>query len=525
MAEQCGSTGQIWRRLGRGILVLAAGLALVAIIYRGTPMTFLRAESGQWLLVSHSDAATQQAFRRSFFQTSYGGHYTPLAFLAEFETARLVGTSRSFWKWRQFVAVAALGAALFYALGAVARTFGVTPREGNAVAAALAVMTILHPQMTDLVAWPFMVIQIVWMTLFALALWSLMRLALSPNETRWAWWAAGFAYTSMHVLGLGVVTVAAVVAALLAMIAAAPDRRALAAPCLTLLVAGAIHGWIMFHLLPRGNGTLPAQHLHLIAALKLLLGFVTNFAFAGLRSFTAVTASLPHPSSIAYGWPAGCLITAAALLVLACCFRRAQSEPGPKRTAILTIVVSSIIAFFMMILLIAAREIFEEPELYSLPYFTITPRYLMPLHMIVLGPVCIGAALAARRLPRRAPAACVVLGLAAIATQFAFQATARPFIEPLSQIPHYSAWRQVLATVRQCRTAGLAIPNVPLGALGQEFPADLETFDPLVRADLHLAADERLNVIPWKQYLADRARYRAAPALADLEHTLRLEPK
>src|SRR5436190_3191172 len=105
----------------RALLVFALTVVIVGAVYRRVPIAFLRAESGWFLCLSHSDEATQRAMVRRFFTESYAGHYTPLAFFSEFQTAQIVGASRTFWKWRQLLAVSAVGAALFAMVVAIAR--------------------------------------------------------------------------------------------------------------------------------------------------------------------------------------------------------------------------------------------------------------------------------------------------------------------------------------------------------------------------------------------------------------------
>jgi hypothetical protein len=61
-------------------------------------MNFLRAESGWFLYHAYSAPEMQQRFVQSFWRGSHGGHYTPRAFLAEFETAKIAGTNESIRK-------------------------------------------------------------------------------------------------------------------------------------------------------------------------------------------------------------------------------------------------------------------------------------------------------------------------------------------------------------------------------------------------------------------------------------------
>ncbi|HEX4631621.1 MAG TPA: hypothetical protein VH188_11730 [Chthoniobacterales bacterium] len=52
----------------------------------------------------------------------------------------------------------------------------------------------------------------------------------------------------------------------------------------------------------------------------------------------------------------------------------------------------------------------------------------------------------------------------------------------------------------QCQKAGLAIPNMPLGVLTQEFSDwDLKLFEPLLRSELKTTTETALQLIPWDQ--------------------------
>ena len=79
---------------------------LTALVYRHTQSNFLRAESGWYLLVSHSTPAVQHNFEKALLTKSFRGHYAPFGFLAEFVTSKLVGTHAGYWKWRQITVLA-----------------------------------------------------------------------------------------------------------------------------------------------------------------------------------------------------------------------------------------------------------------------------------------------------------------------------------------------------------------------------------------------------------------------------------
>src|SRR3954471_15285240 len=89
--------------------------ALTAIVYSRVESNFLRAESGWYLFLSKSSPAWQKDFLGILATRTFIGHYTPIAFMAEFETAKLVGATPAFWKWRQ-ITMAGLLATVLYSL-------------------------------------------------------------------------------------------------------------------------------------------------------------------------------------------------------------------------------------------------------------------------------------------------------------------------------------------------------------------------------------------------------------------------
>ncbi len=512
------------------ILVFAATLLLVAAVYWRAPIQFLRAESGWYLSLSHSSEETQRDFRRGFFTHSYGGHYTPLAFLAEFETARSAGTSRTFWKSRQLIALAGAGTAIFAMVAAIGAGLGLGPREQLLLAAALAATAVFQPQMADLVTWPFMVIQLVWIGLSALVVWAMIRAAISATTAQWSWIAAIGAYASMHVSGLGVATVAGTAAALLVIIRQRRSEndgqwRGSARAVVTMLVLAAAHMGAMAWPLAHAAGSV-AEARPPLTMIKLLLGFVARFAVSGVRTFSGVTSTVTHPFAIAYLWPYGVLLIAAVLLLVWKHLRAGTKTVEGLVTS--AIVVSAAAGFFALIVLIAGRQLNEKTwhsTATTLGYFTSEARYVVPLHFLLIAPAAIALALLFRYARRLMAYGCVAIVVVAVTAQVEFQATARPYLDPLSRVSHYSVWRLIVATAQECRAAGLPLPNVPLADVTREFyDWDARMFEPLLRRELHLGSREQVAILSWDEYLAsDRTKYSAVASLRELEQKLRVK--
>ena len=76
----------------------------------------------------------------------------------------------------------------------------------------------------------------------------------------------------------------------------------------------------------------------------------------------------------------------------------------------------------------------------------------------------------------------------------------------------------------ECQRANLAIPNVPLGALTQEFNTwDLKLFEPLLRADLKSPPGTNLQFVEWTDLMNELPEYdRNVPSLPEVRHRLQL---
>jgi FtsH-binding integral membrane protein len=290
-----------------------------------------------------------------------------------------------------------------------------------------------------------------------------------------------------------------------------------------MLGVAAVHGWAMLQWLPsHPSFTAPFRSL-----CRLFLGFAANLAVAAARTFVATAISEPDWRSLAYGWPYGLLIIAAAFLLLFWLVRHALREPTRLNLTRFTLHAFSISAFLALLGLCAARQ-FHATSLDSaalnLTLATTVPRYVVPLHFIVIASAIEIAVRLTQWAPRFTPAAFCTLALAALVAQRDFKSTTFAYVSPLTRISHAHAWQLLLVTVRECRAAGLPVPEVPLGALTQEFSeAETGSFEPLWRHDLQLRADEKIERMPWEQYLAgDRERYRSVPSLRLLEQKLEL---
>jgi hypothetical protein len=75
----------------------------------------LRAETGYYQVIAHTQPQHQRTLLRKFWTKSYSGHYTPLAFTTEFWFAKHAGLRPNWWRNRQLF-LGALLTFLFFGL-------------------------------------------------------------------------------------------------------------------------------------------------------------------------------------------------------------------------------------------------------------------------------------------------------------------------------------------------------------------------------------------------------------------------
>ena len=518
----------------RTLLIFVVSLLVIGAVYRRVPSNFLRAESGWYLVHSHADDATRRAAAKELASYSFNGHYTPVAFLAEFQMARWIGTNGTLWRARQILALAVAAAGVFAFATAVARRFGVPCAASAAIGLALGASVAFQPAMIDFISWPFMILQLVWIALAALVLYALVRFGCAPAETRWCAVAAGTAYASLHISGLGLVLVgatAAVGAGMLLIVLREESTihqrsaRQIGAMLGLMLALTALHVWLTLRL---DYAPAPAVDAQLAPArMQLLFGFVWQFAIAGAVSFLPTVSAAPNGAAFAFLWPCGVALLPAFAVAIAALWRRAVARQDQETMTSFVLHTFSIAAFCVLVLLVLVRvRTRGMPELgVELANFTWGPRYIIPLHTALLGSGLAAACSFARHAPRAATATLCALALAAAVA--ASQPISDRKLPPQATISHDGAWALLLEMVRECRAQNLPVPDVPLGALAQEFAdVSLRRVEPLVRHDLQIPAGDAIEILPWPDYVGgDQQRYRAVQALKRLQRKLGLLPK
>ena len=490
------------------------------------PSNFLRAESGWFLFLSHSAPPVQRHFEKVLVTKNLWGHYAPLAFLAEFETAKVVGTHGAFWKWRQIIAVGLLAAILFQLVSESSATLGQTRAEASLAATAVTSTLVFHIQMRDFIAWPFMIMQLGWLVCGTTALLALIRLIHRPGESQWAWLAAGAAYASLHFLGLGVATAAATAATLIGLKFCLrrdkPFVREMTAPLLVLVAMATMHAIAMQRFMRVEPAISSEPWRSLGQFLTQALSFIPNLILSIIRGFFS---ELPFRPEAEQRWPYGLVILAALALLIATSLRRATANPNPRNQARFILHTFATTSFLAIITLIAIRE-WSEPSGNRFSDYLGAPRYVIPGSFALVGFI-IELFLLLGALPFVAR---IILSLAitgwAVGFQNYFSANIHPTIAPQSIISHDRAWRSLVAMASECHQARLPVPDVPLGQLTQEFGDwDLKLFEPLLRSGLKFSAETNLPIVPWNDFAnATPDPYRErVPSLAAVKKQLHLD--
>ena len=503
--------------------IFAGWLIVIAVAFSRTTCTFLRAESGWYELLANSNAVTRADFLHGLFSHSYVGHYAPFAFLAEFELTRWIGPVERFWHWRQLVALSGVAVTLFALVCAVARVHRVRWLHSVPAAVGITSLFVFQPLMRELLSWPFMVMQIGWIFCSLIAVTSLVQLVLDPGRERWLWLAVGFGYGSMHLLGLGIITALSVWTILLLLLAGIfakklpqfnrlRSRLFLALALLTILTLA--HALCMSLLLPPGQlgANTPAPPPFSIAS---ELGFVASFCFAVLLAVVQPGAETSVGSYFVRALaPCGLLLLVGALLVAVQVTRRAWQRRSAARVTTALLHVFAFTMFFGLLLLMAVRRS-HDPAISNMTALLMGARYLVPASFafaISLVAVVVPMMHRARQL---GAIFFIIVALAAVVTQCCFVPRVFRQLHPLSTISHAKTWSAIVSMANECHASNVPIPNVPLGALVQEFSTwDLQLFEPFLRSQMHLPEEERLSFAPWEKVQSSLPEYEhSAPSL------------
>ena len=253
------------------------------------------------------------------------------------------------------------------------------------------------------------------------------------------------------------------------------------------------------------------------------LGFIPNFAFATVRSLFSTGQPTPSAEQITQDWPYGLAILLGFGCLISSAFFRSLREPTTRNRARFILQTFASVSFLTIIASTSARA-WREPSSYGFEVYLTGSRYLIPSTFALAGemvellflfasvPILLSALLN------------IGLAVCAITGNLHYARNVYPKLAPRSMISHGHAWQSVVAMASECQRANLAIPNVPLGALTQEFGWDLKLFEPLLRADLETPSGTSLQFVEWTGLRNELPNeyYRDVPSLGGVQKNLRL---
>jgi hypothetical protein len=518
-----------WLEIG---LLVFASFAVIFVSYKQLNVELLHAESGFFQVIAHSPREAQAGFFRSFWTTSSHGHYTPLAFSAEFFFTKWAGMHGSWWRNRQLVLGVCVTVALFLFVRAGPLIAELTPIVAWAVAGGATMLIIAQPVMRDFLQWPFHLFQLVWMILALALATAVARLPAARDKDKTIYLIAACAYASMHVLGLGLALVVATLAVFLVIMLGIRtggfDRfrshtRALAIASIALLILGGAHTVCMFALnsqQPNAETVYGFTWQHFFGLMGWFPSSILLNVF-GKRDTLKLSAEL-----IRSAWPFGLVLTATIFVFVCFLFRRARASSSERLESGALLAVFSTVLLLSMLIMIAKRE-WDEPSERQLCGYLTAARYIYPFTVAWLGlALCATLRLTALQL-KIAGVAFLIFGFTALGADLEYAAEIWPRAAPLHGASNLEIWRYLLQTVQEARAGNLPIPNIPLQPMTGFAFIDLKFFEPLLRDELHINASDRFHFVEWDQCNeARRTEYFAkCPSLLRLARLFDLKPE
>ena len=390
-------------------VALLGTLAFLYAVYGGVHMVFLRAESGGLLAdVQHGWPSVRQRLH-DYLTTSHNGHYTPLFFSFELLCTVLCTTHEAAWRLRQLTLLTLLALAM---MTLFART---ASREADRVArwslaAGLSALFLLTPDMVSMVSWPFQSGQLIWALFTVLSLAWLGRAAAQVAEgevqARTLGASLAFAYVSLHILGLGLATLAGWFTGW-AVLFLAGWRQGMPTHRLRLLgiiglggmVLTAAHLALMVLLLPpdtpigaAGSVTAPTTHPFSWHFAAETFGYTITFLFGCVRSLWSPNSWLsPNVVMMSRDWPYGLAVLGLLAAVGVGGWRAYRVRPTAAGLRALCWYGFSLAAFVVFVLLVVVRM---HQDNGNWTIYLVVERYVWPGAILLMGFAAAGASLA-----------------------------------------------------------------------------------------------------------------------------------
>jgi hypothetical protein len=464
-------------------LLLALAVFLLLAIYltiARIPIQFLRGESGFMLTLTANPPARDHYFSL-YLRHSYNGHYTPLAFMAEWVQARLLGTSELAWLLRQAAVVTLLFLAIFNFARQLFHHFG---RIGYVYAVGTASIACMTIPMLEMASWPFMVMQMLCMSLAFLCASKLVRFAHTQRRADLAM-ALMIGYASMHVFGVGLaVSVSAIAACCVMLTISRQWSPRMAVYVVAIFAMTTAHAVMMLRVSDAEAG--PSIHAGFV--LENFGSYFIHCFYEGIKSFWLLL-SMPDyyriRSDNIYGYVMFAVFVFGYIGLIYAYRRFGAASLATVAVATFWLSFSS-----LYVLMIVSRQEYLEPQLRVL--VLVGTRYVFFSALIVVTTIVLHLSL----FPRPSIAVSVImimLGTAVPLHTLLFAAYELPKLAPDSIQSHAVVWESVLNEVREALAKDQSAPDRRLPFI--DIPLTSSAFEGLIRRQLAIPPTD---VIRWK---------------------------
>ncbi len=474
-------------------LILTAAIVAAALFYlalyaaSGVHAEYLRAESG--LLMEWGMAGRDSDFANHFLVRAYNSHFTPVMFWLEYQQARLIGFNETYWSVRNALAAGVLTVSI---AGFIASLWRAPDRLTWALAGAIALAVVVQPAMTELLIWPFMLMQALTMSALFWTATLLMRLA-RADELNSARLAAPLAtaYLSLHFTGAGLpISVATIgCVALVVMLHGGRTSRLAWVVIGAAALATMLHGYLML----QGEPERPGEAVSLVANMLRFGTLTAEMLRQACLSLTVSQFPMPDPRVFivqsVFGLGLWIIIAAGCGVMLA-------RYLATKDRELLARLVGVGLGAGAAGLLIASSlvRLRTAPDAGMISYI-IGTRYF--LYVTVFALIALAAALAPRTstASRTQAAAGLAIALVAVTGSLVFWRTYGAELWPRSVASTTDVWNAAVASARADIAAGRPITPVPLGLI-TETPVGTDTYPALLKAALGLPQSSELVFAP-----------------------------
>ena len=471
----------VMRFTGNVILPVLVFSAVFGAFLRtlGIHATFLRAESGVYLDMAFSTWNTQLTFIRHYVLASYNGHFTPVVFFAEFIQSKLYATSEAAWFWRQMIVCGMLGTSILWFSAEICRVAGASQIVALMAGIAGAIFFLYQPALIGLVTWPFMVCQLLALSIMVLSGFFLMRYLRTRASSNFA----GFifaAYATMHASGVGGATsigalIAGAVMIWLMRSTGEIDAVGARSACRFLVIAGVLTGGHTVMMTVGAN--VPAEAgtpLSIVEDIRRFGWLFVGSLYAGIRELWG-GGQLQWPdrrlgtTEAVYGITL-LLLGSALLTSLGTRYRATRDAIQLACFALIAYPLTTMVIYVAMITF-RLRATHDEQILLS---YLVGERYVIfpALYLFIMAGVA--TIILLYSLGQRGIFIMFIAAFGAIFGAAEFTYKVMPTIWPWTQILAEPIWDHVVAEARAAIAPGKLVRNSDLSMVGVEFKSDLK---------------------------------------------------